>query len=520
MTTKKNSRKSSAQPAVRVGPRWLLPTNHYNLMEWLAAGLILPESAMRKYYADCLRTTPGWLPLFRDCLAQAALDAATEERGIPVLLDIDLTAVSGLVQAVTASGELIACSFPDGTPADVTCILVPAPLPAHFMRQVSFATKDAREDYRLRREEFANVATFDVPLEVETFPTTSGFMDQSWLPVQSLPSLTDLPVNAALHEGAMRAALHHIGNRGELSLAAAKAAFADVDSFMLESTGFRDAMNQSLSHGVKQREAADLRIRLYWSVVDHLRGLHSNNIGVEQAVLDYLEQAAANDEKNGPKLKELAGDLRQLLGMGGSTVRELFERHPGAFAHGLLLFFLRKHTDELYDFDTPGVPLTESDVLAASILFALRDNWLSTPAALRNVPGLYPAIAQRMAKILQQVTGTNLKLGDMESFPTLRELFYVATGRWTTHHQAAALEFARAMKWTDAIETRVQLGKGCYRLEVGLSGGMQIVLPGEVKAVTTEVREESLLGHIAQCRWPVDASLEARVRDLLKGKQG
>jgi hypothetical protein len=29
---------------------------------------------------------------------------------------------------------------------------------------------------------------------------------------------------------------------------------------------------------------------------------------------------------------------------------------------------------------------------------------------------------------------------------------------------------------------------------------MQIVLPGEVKAVTTEVRAESFLDHIAQCR--------------------
>lgn len=516
MSTKKTPRKPSDQTAIPLGPRWLLPTNHYNLMYWLTAGLILPETAMSKYYADCLRAVPGWLPLFRDSVAEVALEAATSERGTSVLLDLDLTLVSGTVQVITAAGELRACHFPDGLPDDVTCILVPAPLPAHYIRLVSFATKDSQEDYRLRREEFANVATLDVPLDVANFPLTSGFMNQPWLPTGDLPSLPALPVNAALGEGAIRALLHNLGNRGEISLAVAKAAFADSETFLLEIVAFREAMNQALSHGVK-REVADLRIRLYWDVVDHLRALADDSVGVEQAVLDYLDQAAAHDEKSGPKLTELAGDLRQLLGMGGSTIRELFERHPGAFAHALLLFFLRKHTDELFDFDTPGISMTEADQLAAAILFAIRDDWTSTSAALRNVPGLYPAIAQRMAKSLHRAIGTDMDLGATKPYPTLRELFYAYGGRWSPPQQKAALELARAMMWRDAIETRVQLSKGSYRLEVA-PGGVQIVLPGEVKAVTTEVRADSLLETLAQRRWPIDTQIEADVRVTLQGK--
>ncbi len=515
MSAKKPPRKSSAQPVIPLGPRWLLPTNHYNLMYWLAAGLVLPESAMDKYYADCLRTVPGWLPLFRDSVAQAALEAATSERGTPVLLELDLVSVSGTVKAITAADELRACRFPDGLPEDVSCILVPAPLPAQHIRRASFATKDARAEYLLRREEFANVATLDVPLDVANCPVTSGFMNQLWLPAGDLTSFPAMPVDAALHEAAVRAALHHLGNRGELSLAVAKAAFADAEMFMLESTAFREAMNQALSHGAK-REAAELRIRLYWGVVDHLRALTDKAVGVEQAVLDYLDQTAANDAVTGPKLKELAFDLRQLLGIGSSTIRELFEKHPGAFAHSLLLFFLRKHTDDLFEFDTPGIAMTEADWLAAAILFALREDWRSTPPALRNASGLYPAIAQRMAKSIHRAIGTDIELGGNEPHPTLRELFVINWGRWAPHQQAAALELARAMKWTDAIETRVQLGKGNYRLEVG-PGGVQVFLPGEVKAVTTEVHAESLLDNLAQCRWPADAQIEAKVRALFKG---
>jgi len=516
MSTNKSPRKSAAQTAIPLGSRWLLPTNHYNLMYWLAAGLVLPESAMDKYYTDCLRTVPGWLPLFRNSVAQAALDAATSERGTCVLLELDLVSVSGTVQAITAAGELHACRFPDGLPEDVSCILIPAPLPAQYIRRVSFATKDAREEYLLRREEFANVAPFDVPLDVANFPVTSGFINQSWPPAGELTLFPPMPVDAALREAAIRAALHHLGNRGEPSLAVAKAAFAAAEMFMLESTTFREAMNQALSHGVK-RDAAELRIRLYWGVIDHLRALTDKAVGVEQAVLDYLDQTAANDAVTGPKLKELAFDLRQLLGLGSSTIRELFEKHPGAFAHALLLFFLRKHTDELFEFDTPGITMTEADWLAAAILFAIREDWRSSPRELRNAPRLYAAIAQRMAQSLLRAIGTDIELGGNEPHPTLRELFVINGGRWLLHQQAAALELARAMKWTGAIETRVQLGKGNYRLEVG-PGGVQILLPGEVKAVNIEVRPEGLLDNLAQCRWPVDAQIEAKVRSVFQGK--
>ncbi len=514
MSTKNNPRKKAAQAVAPSGPRWLLPTNHYNLMYWLAAGLVLPEGAMDKYYADCLRGVPGWLPLFRDGVPQSAQKEATAERGMAVLLEIDLTSISGSVRAITAGGEFQTCRFPDELPADVTCILIPAPLPAQRIRKVLFLTVDSLNEFRLRREELARAATLEVPLEVGKFPEYAA-MDQSWLPADALPLHPELPIRVALREAAVLATLHHFGNRGELSLTVAKAGFLEAETFVLESVAFREGMSRALSHGVK-REAADLRVRLFWGVVDHLRLLTDKGVSVEQAVLDYLDQAAANDAVAGPRLKELALDLRQSLGIGGSTIRELFEKHPGAFAHALLLFFLRRHTDELIDFDTPGITVTEADWLAAAVLFGLREDWRSSPVALRNVPGLYPVISQLMAKGLHLAIGTDVKFGASEPLPTLRELFAM-NGVRSSQQEAAALEFARAMKWTDAIETRVQLGKGMYRLEVG-SGGVQIFLPGEIKAVTSTVNSEVLLNSLAQCRWPVDAKVEAKVRDLLRGK--
>lgn len=521
MSTKKASRRNPATVLLPPGPRWLLPTNHYNLMYWLAAGLVLPESAMSKYYADCLRTARGWLPLFRDTVAKAALDAATAERGTAALLDFDLTQLSGSVKGVTAAGEICDCHFPDGLPESLSLILVPAPLPAHWVRRVTFLSSEARENYRLRREDFANVTSFEIPLEVGKYPVSADFMNQPWLPPGCVESPSPWPTRTILHEGAIRALLHALGNRGNMALEVAKAAVGVNGPSLLDSAIFRDGINELLSQGVK-REAAEMRVRLYWGVVDHIRtsvtfesdSEPAAKVGPEQLVLDYLNAHGRSDPVTGTKLLDLADDLRQILGFGGSTIRELFERHPGPFAHALLLFCLRRHADELFDFDTPGVTVAEADWLAAAILFGLREDWMAMPQPLRTVPGLYQAIAYCMAANAHRVSASGIELGPVPSCPTLRELFSVGVGRWPVRQQEAAIKLIRAQGWQDALETRVQLGKGDYRLEI-TAAGVQIVLPGEVKAVSTDVRSNRLLEHLSALRWPIDPKTELEVRDIL-----
>lgn len=516
---KKSPPQSNLSVVIPSGPRWLLPTNHHNLMYWLAAGLMLPEDAMSKYYADCLRTTPGWLPLFRDAVAQTALDTVTAERGIPVLLDFDLSRLSGKVQVVAPSGEISECQFPDELPENVSLILAPLPLPAHWIGRATFLTADARNEYQVRREEFPNVSTIELPLAVGQYPVVT-FMNERWLPPDwSTPShsLSALPV---LHEGAILALLYTLGNKSDLALAVAKAALADQQPLLLKSATFRDAINQALAHdGTSQQ--AESRVRLYWGVVDHLVEIlrqRDPKVSLQQAVLDYLNNQAGNEPEGSSsrkRLLELADDLHQTLTLGNSTISELFKRHPGPFAHALLLFFLRRHTDEMLNFDTPGVTLSDADWLAASILFGLREDWMDLPEALRAAYGLYPAIAHRMAINGQRSAAYGIELGAPPVLMPFRELFSLRDGKWSSVQQQAALNLARQQKWLDVIETRVRLGAGSYRLEVGKGGGVQLIFPGEVKAVEVAVDPERFLEHLAENTWPLDPRVDQEIRSLL-----
>jgi hypothetical protein len=56
-------------------------TNRMNLNTILGSRLIAPREAFRKYYADLLDLTPGWVPLLTAAPAKAQLDFVTGERG-------------------------------------------------------------------------------------------------------------------------------------------------------------------------------------------------------------------------------------------------------------------------------------------------------------------------------------------------------------------------------------------------------------------------------------------------------
>jgi hypothetical protein len=232
----------------------------------------------------------------------------------------------------------------------------------------------------------------------------------------------------------------------------------------------------------------------------------------QDVVLDYLESASAGmDERMKLALVKLLKDLRTIASFTDSTITEIFERHPKSFSRVLTLFFLREKCADLLSFKHPL--LTESDRIAAAILFAARDGWLGLPLQLRNFPGSQAAILHRMAAMAHRMASTGLNLGSPPSRPLpLRELFLLGAKGWSVAQNDAALLLARECKW-NCIQTRVSLGKGDYRLVVD-GCGMHIIVAGEAKAVATEIDREQFFSALASA--PISDKQDRKVRDLLK----
>ena len=336
-----------------------------------------------------------------------------------------------------------------------------------------------------------------------------------WPPTAAMLPDRDYPLDKPFAAGGIMAMLLHMGNLGDIGIQACRLGF---DTGATDPSTVTDPMIRELGTWLEKGSipaSADVLPKLFWGAVDSVTACRfvGDVLSPIDAVLRYMEAVGRDlDERMKQGLSKLASDLRKLTGFADSTITELFERHPKPFSRVMTLFFLRENCSDLMEFRHPL--LTEVDYVGAAILFAARDGWLGLPLALRDIPGLQAAVSHRMAAMAHRLAGSKIDLGNPPARPMpLRELFVPGDKGWTLKQREAALLLARESKWSGSIQTRIDLGKGEYRIVID-GGGVQILLPGDVKAVVTEVDSErffSLFGGTA-----ISLKVEKKVRDFLK----
>ncbi len=503
-------------PSTKAATRWLLVSNHLNLLYMLAAGLVMPPMGFgKKYYQDTLAAYPGWIPLFANEVPKAAIAYSVSERNhlIPCIATMNLASLHGKVVAIDSEGMVKEVSFPDGLDGSEQVLLIPAPLPVTWVTSIAFQSSDNKTKCEADAQDFRNVPLLDFKREVSASPfsrATGGGWPLSGIDIPA----NEVVLDSSFAAGGVMAMLLHLGNIGEVGMQACRLAF-DAEADVAQS--ITDPLISALGFWMQTGQASDtgdISSRLFWGAVMKVAACRFSDTPFTplDVVLDYLGSAGEGlDERMKLALVKLLNDLRTIASFSDSTITEIFERHPKSFSRVMALFFLREKCADLLSFKHPL--LTESDLIAAAILFAARDGWLGLPLQLRNVPGFQAAILHRMAAMSHRMAGTGLNLGSPPSRPLpLRELFFLGQKGWSTAQKDAALVLARECKW-DCIQTRVSLGKGDYRLVVD-GGGMHIIVAGEAKAVATEINRERFLGALAST--PISDKQDRKVRDLLK----
>ncbi|MEA1049150.1 hypothetical protein U5801_04915 [Lamprobacter modestohalophilus] len=551
---------SAAAPGrARSGP-WYLVTNQLNLMYLLAMGLVTgPKGFGRKYYADTLAWAPGWIPLFADGIPPAALAQVTSEADHlqPVIASVDLGALRGPIQTLDPQGRLRALQWPEEAQGDETLLFIPAPLPIGWLQAIIFASKEQKALIREQAADYANVplGAYKQRVNARLFAAASKSASAS-LSALILPEPIDrlsLPLpdqDASVQQvsavGAVQAMLVGLGNRGD-ALVTAGQSLSDpelpkpelpepglTDPEATATQSVEDPLLRALlawAQGENSAANADLHgrilARLLSAIVDAKTQADEAPAGegcppdIQQVILDLLEAERTRlaEPKWQEALKRLIADLKGCLGLGDATISELFQRHQKPFSRGLLLFFLRQRSQELLElserFDQPL--LTDQDLVVAAALFGARGGWLELPGSIKDLPGLSSAISHRMAALShrQRATGIDLGLAPARVEP-LRELMTRkgGGGGWSKRQQEGALALARGMGWQEVLKTRISLGKGDYRLQVA-GNGVQLLLDGEVKAVTVDVDQARLLELLA--RTAIPSRIDAEVRKRLRG---
>ncbi len=514
-------------PGGRAPASGFLVTNHLNLLYMLAAGLVMPPAAFGdKYYRDPLRCFPGWIPLFVDRVPGETIASSVREAGhlLPVVAEIRISRLSGRVVAIHDGGpkEL---RFPDDLDGAERTLLVPAPLPAHWIESIFFTSPEDKRKCERDAKDFGNVPLAD--FKRRTSKNLFGKApDLPWPPVEG-PAERVVPLEGPLAAGGAMAMLLRFGNLGALALRTCRNAFdapdgparaadghpvlAGLGSWMRQGGARVPPPAESESDRAALRNAS--QARLFWEAVERLvewrdAGRPGN---AEEVLIDHLSAAS---ERLDPRARAGVGKLRDTLesltGLADATASELFERHDTPLAHAMTLFFLRRHCGDLFDYHSDR--LGETDWLAAAILFGVRDGWLNLPLRMRGGPEVSAAVSHRMAEMSHRIAATGVDLGEAPARPRpLRELFGDG-GAWRARERSAALDLARAEKW-GCVHTRINLGPGEYTLTVK-GGSTQIQMPGEPRIVP-EVDVARFFELLSNAR--LDPETEAKIRKRLSG---
>lgn len=525
---------------------WYLVTNHLNLLYMLAAGLVMGPSGFRgKHYVDSLGAIPGWVPFFRNAVPVKTLEEAVSERRHlrPCIVSFDLSGISGPVQVLSREGKIRDAGFPNiRLGKEGIGILVRAPLPLTFVSRIYFQSDEDRQMFEAAAKDVSNVdlKPYRLAIEESLFRNAT---DSAWPPIQTAkvrqnkstnesgaqanlqfdstqgaqrdvaPQIEHQPISAQSFGGVL-SMLYHCANHSELGVNVFQLITGSANitnSASVEDPILAELPNWLSGDGVSEHSSTPAR--LYWGTINALVAAQEGNHPSQpvDVALEYLAAQAEQleDDKSKSRLERLISDMRSLLGLGGGTITELFERHKGSLSRPLLLFCLREHCKDLLEFSHPL--LSNAEHLLAGILFGVRDGWLRLPCELRN-EALTAYATYRMACFAHQRQGGELILPEAPSPQPLRALFPCDAESWRKSQINAAIEIAKVSKWSDCVDTVIASTDGTPLTEPKRENG-SFIFSGETTS-TKKVRHDVFLKHLGE--WPpIDAKLESKIRNDL-----
>lgn len=509
--------------ALKSQQAWYLATNHLNLLYMLAAGLVMEPSWFRgKHYVDSLGAVPGWVPLFRAAIPTKAVNEAVGERKHlrPCIVSFDLSGVSGPVQVLSREGKARNAKLPNiRLGKGGVGILVRAPLPLTLISRISFQSDEDQLIFEAAAKDVSNIdlTSYRIPIVVEESLFRDA-TDSAWPPLQTamgrqrdVVSQLEQPYFSVQALGGLLSMLYHCANRSELGVKVFQLVTGSLEN--TSSSLIIDPILAELPkwlNGEEMSEHSKIPTKLYWGTINALvaaqEGSHSTQ--PVEVTLEYLVAQAAQltDDKYKSRLDRLIEDIRSLLGLGGGTITELFERHKGSLSRPLLLFCLREHCSDMLEFSHPL--LNDADYLLAGILLGVRAGWLKLPCELRN-EALSDYSMYRMACFAHQKQGSKLILPEARSPQPLRALFTSDAEPWRKSQINAAIEIAKANKWSDCIDTVITSTDGFPLSEPKQENGSFIFSGGTTS--TTTIRHDVFLKHLGEWQ-PIDAKMESTIR--------
>jgi hypothetical protein len=481
-------------------PPVLLLTNRWNLVEILSSGLILPPTALRKYYRDLMQLANGWVPVLRSPVGQDTVDLVVVEdpaNAFPVALEPQAVPAGAAVGPTDEAGRTLAWA------TDKVLTLA-------SVRTVHFRSQDDREEHELR--EYDNVvAAVATAISPHLFAASERHAEalQSWLGSLEARSFGS-GVNALLDRlagGILGAVAVPDGGPG---LAVAVQTASTLREAVPTGEAVADALAEVLAGESGDKGAEGVLLTAVLGALAHVDAADAWN---PVAVLDDVGRRVAGDESVTARIARNLAPIRLVL----KNERDFNRFKPGAGLTGAKAFFLvlmRPELDRLISWDvrdTGATPVIRA--VAAFLSGFLRGRTLLSRDARPDV--LDGALRDMVAACLNgepsphqigtaavdgatalTVDGSPAVTADV-SDPPLGALLRSRAPLDETG-SSLALSLATAEGWDDCIRTTIEtsgeltvsaLGRG--RTRISVVGAPTVTGDVDVERLATQTDAES-----------------------------
>jgi hypothetical protein len=509
--------------------KWFFITNQSNMMYLLAHGLFLDfRDFGEKYYPDMLQLTAGYVPFFNKMLSQHDMNRVlTENFHFPVVAQISLDGFKGSVQGICEDGSQMNIDLPcTQSIRPIRLILIPAGFATAAVERLIFQSKKDKDTFVEHADNLYNV-----PVSQFTMETAGGLFSQNYRNIdwdaisQSIPTTDHSPhIMNALGVGGAMAMVYQLAQRSTVA-----SRFYHSLTNQTDPMSTKDKSDPVLSYmpdwvnGMIPYSGSDIRLRLFWDIVQYLVSHALNEDEVQYQVLNILKSFmddAGMENSVKERLAVLYHDIVGLKGLGGENLSTLFQKHNRPLSMALICLFQYRECQEflglsfLTDFD-------DNSRLTAAVLFGVREKWDRLPNGLRISQSFSRFISAFMMHLSYKKRGHNLKWTTPPKSPQplagllLPEI--LPSGKQQEKLKETRLHLSRKMKW-DCMTTSIDLGPGKYEIEVK-SSGVKLRLHGDAKCINTEIESGAFISGLSCLPLPLDEKLEWEIREKLGESQ-
>ncbi len=498
-------------------------------MYLLAHGLFLDfRDFGEKYYPDLLQFTPGYVAFFNKSLSQHDIKrVSTENYHFPVIAQISLDGFQGSVQGICEDGSQMEIVLPcNQTTRPIRMILITAGFATAAVEKLIFQSKKDKDTFVDRAENLGNVPVSQFSLETVGGLFSQNHRDVDWHAIsQSIPATDHSPhILNALGVGGAMAMVYQLAQRSKVASRLYRSLTNQTDPMST-----KDKADPVLSYmtdwvnEITPYSGSDIRLRLFWDIVQYLASHALNEDEVQYQVLKILKSFmddAGIENSVKERLSALYHDIVGLKGFGGERLSTLFQKHNRPLSKALICLFQYKECTEFLGLSLlPG--FDDNSCLTAAVLFGVREKWDRLPNGLRRSQTFSRFISAYMMHLAYRRRGYNLKWKTPPESPQpltgllLPEI--LPSGKQQEKLKETRLYLSRKMKW-DCIATSIDLGAGKYEMEVKPSG-VRLRLHGDVKCVNTEIDLGKFSSGLSHLPLPLDEKLEWEIREKLGESQ-